>query len=126
MYRRPYVTGFAIGQSRVHDTSFLLVQRAQDLISATFAAIATNVQQPIRNCMVAAAQAVPDPPGSYLAPSWPEVHVMLDSNAEHGEQRKRQRVSHGGGRDTGTGNSLAEGAMVHEGLIMHTGYLVSA
>ena len=48
------------------------LQRAQQLIAASFKSIAQNFHAPLQSCLEAAREQAPAPPGGYYAPQWPE------------------------------------------------------
>ncbi len=52
------------------------MQRAQDLIKASFQGISKDFTTPLQDCLKAAQQAPPAAPGGYYAPQWPE-HTEL-------------------------------------------------
>jgi hypothetical protein len=52
------------------------VQRAQDLVKASFQGISKDFTTPLQDCFKAAQQAPPAAPGGYYAPQWPE-HTEL-------------------------------------------------
>ena len=82
------------------------MQRAQDLIKASFHSISQDFTTPLQNCLKAAQQAPPAPPGGYYAPQWPEqaergvqAHqlgtVSRTAGATSRSYRLRKRPRHG-------------------------------
>ena len=74
------------------------VQRAQELIKASFQGVSHDFTAPLQACLKAAQQAPPAPPGGFYATQWPEqgnlgASSQLGSISRHaGGSRRSYRM----------------------------------